>query len=50
MKTIKLIIIAIFLSVTINAQQFMPVSKYVKAFLDSRTYFVQDNNIFDQNM
>jgi hypothetical protein len=46
MKTIKLIIIAIFLSVTINAQQFMPESKYVKAFLDSRTYFVQDNNIF----
>jgi hypothetical protein len=43
---IPTIILLLFVFNNIIAQQFLPESKYVKAFLDSRTYFVYDNNIF----
>lgn len=46
MKKLTLIILAIFLSITIFAQQILPTPKQVKTFLNSRTYVVQDNNIF----
>ncbi len=46
MKTISIILISILLSTTILAQQMLPTAKQVKTFLNSRTYFVQDNNLF----
>jgi len=46
MKSFSLIISAILLSASLFAQQMLPTSKQVNTFLDSRTYFVQDNNLF----
>ncbi len=46
MKTISLVITAILISSSIFAQQMLPTSKQVNTFLDSRTYIVQDNNLF----
>jgi len=46
MKKISILILALFISVTFFAQQILPTPKQVKTFLDSRTYVVQDNNIF----
>jgi len=46
MKKSILIITALFLSITFFAQQMLPTSKQVKTFMDSRTYIVQDNNLF----
>ena len=46
MKTISLVITAIIISSSIFAQQMLPTSKQVNTFLDSRTYIVQDNNLF----
>lgn len=46
MKKSVLIISALFLSITFFAQQMLPTAKQVKTFLASRTYVVQDNNLF----
>lgn len=46
MKKIILVIVSIFISNIFFAQQMLPTSKQVKTFLESRTYVVQDNNIF----
>jgi len=46
MKKSILIISILFLSTSFFAQQMIPTSKQVKTFLNSRTYIVQDNNIF----
>ena len=46
MKTISLIITIVLINVTLFSQQMLPTSKQVNTFLDSRTYIVQDNNLF----
>ena len=46
MKKTNLIIIALLISNTFFAQQMLPTPKQVETFLKSRTYVVQNNNIF----
>ena len=48
MKKIKIIFLVILLTIVSSAyaQQMLPTAKEVNTFLDSRTYFVFDNNIF----